>query len=536
MYKTFYLFAILSIFVACATPSSPEGGPRDSEPPSLITEKSSASLQTNEDSRSWHFEFDEFVKLDNPAQNILVSPPLTYPLETRVYGKTVKVRLDDREQLQENTTYIINFGRAIKDITEGNSTTGLQHIFSTGPVIDSLSIRGSIIRAYDGEPVSEAAVLLYDNLRDSSFLLEKPLYLSFPDSSGYFELNYLRSDSFRLFALKDQNANLRYDGPPEALAFYPDTLLLDSATIIDTPLILFEEESTPRLEDYAFASGLLTLDWSHAFPDTPDISFSGLNIEYREWMEKEIKIWYLGEPEINSELYIKENDLTDTIKLRYTKSQDQERQARFFDRTNKLPASHEAAVELSLQVPVTEYNTDSIFFLHDTLILPPEQVTLTSPFSLEIQLPGRVFEKGGILIMDNGALEAFRGARSDSTNIIISPFDKEELGNLFVIIDTLNPDIQYIVEFKKKDDDWRHREIVKGASVHRDSFFYLQPGVYEVEVIEDLDSNSRWSSGRYFEKILPEKVFRAELEELKSNWELEANVKVNPILKPRREE
>lgn len=525
----------LCLLLACATPSSPEGGPRDTTPPSLLIEESSASLQTNVESRFWYFEFDEFVKLDNPAQNILVSPPLTYPLEARVYGKKVKVQLDSREELQENTTYIINFGRTIKDITEGNSATGLQHIFSTGPVIDSLSVRGRIIRAYDGEAVSEAAILMYDNLRDSAFLLEKPLYISFPDSSGYFELNYLRSDSFRLYALKDENANLTYDGPPEAMAFYPGMLILDSAMVIDTPLILFEEESTPRLEDFEFESGLLTMTWSQAFLDTPVISFSGLNTEYREIEEKEMKEWYSGEPDINIEMYIEEVDEMDTIKLRYTKSQDKERDQEF-TKANRLSADSEAKVELLLQVPVVAYNVDSVFFLHDTLIISAGKMALESPFSLEIDLPDKVFEKGGILILDNGALEEFRGTRSDSTNIIISPFDKEELGNLFLSVDTLNPDIQYIVDLRKKDSDWTKRKIVRGLSIHRDSFFYLQPGVYEVEIIEDLDRNGRWSSGKFFEKILPEKVFRADLEELKANWELEASIKVNPILKARREE
>ena len=532
MSNAFYIAALLCLLYACATPSSPEGGPRDTTAPALIQEKSSAPLQTNESSRTWYFEFDEFVELDKPGQNILVSPPLTYPLDARVYGKKVQIKLDDREQLQENTTYIINFGRSIKDITEGNSTTGLQHIFSTGPVIDSLSISGRIIQAYYGEVVSDAAILLYDNLQDSAFLLEKPLYLSFPDSSGVFRLNYLRGDTFQLFALRDENANLKYDGPPEALAYKPGYIFLDSSMIIDTPLILFEEESTPRLEDYNFASGLLTLKWSHAFLDTPSISFSGLQKEHQQIEEKEVLIWYSEEPEINCRLFIEKEEGIDTIKLRYTSSQDRDRDSKFLS-VSQLQAGAEGTVLLETQVPVVNYNPDSIFFLQDTTLFPFQGAQMRSPFSMELVLPQQVFSEGGILILDNGALEEFRGNYSDSTNLIVRPFDKEALGNLFLTVDTLNPDIQYIVELRKSNDAWRQSATVQGIEIFRDSFYYLQPGKYEVEIIEDLDRNGRWSSGRYFDRVLPEAVLEVELEELKENWDLEARVKVNPFLKSR---
>jgi hypothetical protein len=272
------------------------------------------------------------------------------------------------------------------------------------------------------------------------------------------------------------------------------------------------------------------MNWSHAFLDTPGISFGGMDMQFLEMEEKEMKVWYSGEPDINCALYLQEDEKTDTIKLRYTKSKDRERNPEF-TRVNKVLAGPDASVEVSLKVPVTSFVIDSIFFLHDTLILPAEDVSLTSAFILQIDLPQRVYEKGGILILDNGALEEFRGARSDSVNIIVSPFDRESLGNIYLSVDTLNPDIQYIVDLRKKEGDWWHRELVSGKDIYRDSFFFLQPGVYEVEIIEDLDSNGRWSSGKYFEKVLPEKVFQADLEELKANWELEAKVEVNAVFK-----
>ena len=88
-------------------------------------------------------EFDEFVQVKNLQQQVVVSPPLNYPIEvypTLRASKKFQVRFKDT--LAPNTTYSVNFGNALVDFNEGNPYPYLTYIFSTGAAIDSLSLEG----------------------------------------------------------------------------------------------------------------------------------------------------------------------------------------------------------------------------------------------------------------------------------------------------------------------------------------------------------------------------------------------------------
>ncbi|RME10590.1 MAG: hypothetical protein D6816_03105, partial [Bacteroidetes bacterium] len=52
----------------------------------------------------------------------------------------------------------------------------------------------------------------------------------------------------------------------------------------------------------------------------------------------------------------------------------------------------------------------------------------------------------------------------------------------------------------------------------------LAPGIYEVEIIEDLDNNGKWTTGNYDEHRQPERLFRKALEQMRANWELDVAI------------
>jgi hypothetical protein len=52
----------------------------------------------------------------------------------------------------------------------------------------------------------------------------------------------------------------------------------------------------------------------------------------------------------------------------------------------------------------------------------------------------------------------------------------------------------------------------------------LAPGIYDVELVEDVDENGRWSTGNYDSKKQPERVFKKTLEELRANWDVDAEI------------
>ena len=130
----------------CANIGQPDGGPRDTTPPGIDTANSTPAMQKNfrpdQTKIPISLKFDEWIKLDNAFKQVVISPPLQYAPKIELKGKGVQIKLDPREVLKEQTTYTVNFGQAIKDITEHNVVKNLRFVFSTGDIIDTGYVAG----------------------------------------------------------------------------------------------------------------------------------------------------------------------------------------------------------------------------------------------------------------------------------------------------------------------------------------------------------------------------------------------------------
>ena len=99
--------------VSCATVIPPEGGIRDEEPPELVEEKSTPSLQRNFKPEQIELTFNEWVKLDDWRNQVVISPPLrTQDYALKLKSKTVVVEFNEELQFREDATYTINFRRS----------------------------------------------------------------------------------------------------------------------------------------------------------------------------------------------------------------------------------------------------------------------------------------------------------------------------------------------------------------------------------------------------------------------------------------
>jgi len=212
----YFLTTVLLVIAACANPVAPTGGPKDVTPPKVL--KSVPPNQSvNFEGDRIVYTFSEFVSLKDINNQLVVSPPLSTPPEFTMRGKNLSMKF--KEPLRENSTYSFFFGDAIVDLTESNPLPGFTFSFSTGPVLDSLSIKGKLINAFDLKPVNNAFVLLYDTIYDSVPYKQRPYYLARTNSSGEYTLNNLRDLEYRMFAIKDINGNYLYDLPTEEIAF-----------------------------------------------------------------------------------------------------------------------------------------------------------------------------------------------------------------------------------------------------------------------------------------------------------------------------
>ncbi len=221
--KYIWFFAVLLFCWSCAQQGSPSGGPRDEDPP-VPLETDPPNYSTRFEANKIYITFDEYIVLDNVNQQLIVSPPMEEKPEVTLRKKTLIIEFE--EALRINTTYTFNFGDAIKDLHEGNKLQNYEYVFSTGDVLDSLSLKGTLKYAENlDEPFS---IMLYSDLRDSVPLIDIPLYVGRSNDSGVFSVNNLRPDVYKVFALKDANNNYLFDLSTEEIAFLDSSLILNA--------------------------------------------------------------------------------------------------------------------------------------------------------------------------------------------------------------------------------------------------------------------------------------------------------------------
>lgn len=232
----FALTLLIVLAESCANIVPPLGGPKDTIPPIPVTLQPKDSTLNFKGERIV-FTFNEYVNLDQIQDNLLVSPtPKVLPtVEARL--RTVSVRL--RDTLEANTTYTLNFGKAIRDVNENNPITNFTYTFSTGSYIDSLELGGNVILAETGKHDSTMIVLLHRNLDDSAVVKERPRYYTRVDSSGNFLFRNLAPGTYNVFALKNEGIP-QYSDPTQLFAFYDRTLVLN-------------EQNNPPIQLYAYA-------------------------------------------------------------------------------------------------------------------------------------------------------------------------------------------------------------------------------------------------------------------------------------------
>ena len=217
------LMAILitPMLYSCARMGAPDGGWYDETPPRVIGAMP-AEKSTHIDKRNIRINFNEFVKIDNPTQNVVVSPPQLEVPEIKGEGKSINVKLIDK--LQPNTTYTIDFSNAISDNNEGNPLGNFTYSFSTGDHIDTLEVAGYVVQAADLEPVKGILVGLYADLSDTAFKTKPMLRVSRTDSRGRFSIRGVAPGKYRVYALQDADGNYSFNQRSEMLAFNHDII------------------------------------------------------------------------------------------------------------------------------------------------------------------------------------------------------------------------------------------------------------------------------------------------------------------------
>src|SRR5690606_28778490 len=183
---------------------------------------------TNFKERKITLEFDEYIKMTNQFKEFSISPDLEEIVDYRVRKKNLVITLPD--SLEENTTYTINFGKGLGDYNEGNAVINYNYVFATGPELDSLIISGKVTngftKSFDQKKDENIKVLLIPVSQDSIFGKKKASIFTNVDTSGNFRFENLRENTYRIYALKEQNNDRIFNGQDEWIGFLNDSINL----------------------------------------------------------------------------------------------------------------------------------------------------------------------------------------------------------------------------------------------------------------------------------------------------------------------
>ncbi|MFC2508841.1 MAG: Ig-like domain-containing protein [Bacteroides sp.] len=231
--RLFWVLLAGLLLWSCARVVAPVGGEKDVQPPRVVRtvpENGSTGFR----GQRFRLYFDEYVKLVDASKQIVVSPPLRYPVQPMLKGKSLEVRFTDT--LPEDATYTVRFGQAIADLTEGNPLGRYEYVFGTGAQLDSLELWGVAYDALLHSPVEGAMVLLYRRDADSLPLQVRPDFVARTDAKGEFHFTNLPAGPFKVFALVEKNATLIWDDPSEPIAFADSTVRAQGKPAIEERL------------------------------------------------------------------------------------------------------------------------------------------------------------------------------------------------------------------------------------------------------------------------------------------------------------
>jgi len=526
-------FLLFSLTWRCASIQQPMGGPKDSIPPTILNE-TPPNFTRNFDAEKIIIEFDEYVKLSNPLKEVSISPDVEQPINPRVKRKTIEVTLPD--SLEDNTTYTINFGKAIGDFNEGNPLLNYSYVFSTGDIIDSLSISGNVTNALTKMPEKELSVILIPTRQDSIFGKRKANIFTLTDTSGNFQLKNLREDTYRIYALKEENSDRVYNAPGESIGFLSDSIVLNK----DTAGILLQiSKGVPRdfrlLDRKIEPSGKITFVFNKPLRN-PDITVihppeldEAKQITYNA-LRDSASVWLSDLTFDSLKVNISDDGLLlDSVTLRRGRNEKYDRDFIILDNLTGNKVTRVNHILLTAGAPVQSIDRSKIVLTEDSIPRTNFQLAkdTVSPWKYILRYNWRP-KRNYQLTLEEGAFLGFFGDKNKSVSKSFTMDETENFGD--IVLDVKLPDTnrQYLVQLINEKMDVIHRSVpIRGDA--KIPFRKFRGGKYTVRVVYDENNNNEWDPGDVYENRQPEHVwYLGKTFIIRANWEQEEIINVPP--------
>lgn len=533
------LFSLLLtlLFNRCAQVGQLTGGKKDTTPPKLVN-ATPANASLNFNSSQIILQFDEFVQLKDLTNQLIITPSLKTLPEITSEGKKIKIIIK-KEELKSNSTYHFSFGSSIADMHEGNTVKNFEYVFSTGNFIDTLKINGLLTDAFNNNPVPGALIALYTNFKTDSLPFNVvPEFIAKTEDNGTFQINYLPSTTFRVFAFADNNKNMLYDGETEKIGFESNELELKSDTSLT--LKLFQEESRKVFIKKTLTPyyGLVQLILNRKIKSSTNPVLPNLKQRlYETHLGKEKDTIAIYHSNIGDSLSLIFNhtlsEKADTLVIALPKDNNLKRKSRKYT-TNIINGKIPLNDELKLQFPFL-VDTAKTNYTGMRLLKMKDSVTnkingsyrwldeITLMIKTKYDLDER-FE----LKTDSATFFDFRGLKYDSAVTKYTYTNKNEFGKLTLKL-LLNKKQNYLVQLLNEKDMLVVEQPIALALSSSNAvsidFINLQPATYKVKVIYDDNKNKKWDTGNVMKKLQPEKVVISTKEiKVTADWEIEEEI------------
>ncbi len=512
------LAGALVLLNQCASPRSPTGGPKDETPPSVIKEESTPNYQTLFEEKEITITFDEWITLKDIYTQLVISPLMPDEPEIKQKGKSILITLPD--SLKEETTYTIHFGNAIADLNEGNALENFYFVFSTGSVLDSIQLSGKVIDAMSLKPSEGTWVMLYPPGEDSAVYKRKPEYLAKTNKEGKWSIGNIRSDSFNVVALKDENLNFLYDQEAELFGWLNETVYTNTPAANLPEIKLFPREKRISIREIIHGvPGWIKIVVDGPFPKLVPDMLPRIENSIAAWSGDTLHIWY--SPTISYSGYALINNDSTQVRIPVGTSL-QKSNAAITAVTGRLHPS--ATALFSLEVPVAGIDTSKIMLTHDTLGSIPFSIAKDSldirKLTVNAIWPQQT--RSTITFLP-GAVTDFWGRTHDTIRQSIVVNSLDQFGELTLNVSGLDSAGNYFLLIKSGEQllDQIVIERLKSMQIKKPA---MPPGKYTIEIIEDRNNNLRWDTGDYNARRQPEKKMIFTLDNLRAGWELESSL------------
>jgi hypothetical protein len=510
----------------------PQGGPRDRTPPKLL-KATPPNMTRNFAAKQIKLEFNEYFTLKNQTQEITVSPAQEKTPNIHIHQKNIII--DFKDSLQKNTTYVINFGKAIADVNEGNILNNFTYVFSTGPHIDSLSVSGNVQNSLTGEKVKDATVMLLTPKQDTSiFGKKRPTIFATTDSSGNFSLNNLHTGDYYIYALKETAPNKIYDNDNELIAFLkkPIHLRKDTANV---QLNLFKQEpEKAKAVDHRFDA-----DGHMFFTFNKSLENPSVKILYPPALDRE-KFVYFNKTKDTVGIYMRNMDFDsirvsflqngkplDTIPLHKLRRETYTRNFSLQYNTtadNKLKPLTNLVITSNL--PIQSFDQSLITFNEDSTNVSNYTLTQDTGNLKKLTLKYAWKQNSRYqLVYNEGALTDIYGDKNKKLTEIFQEDSPNNYGQLALKVTVPDTSKAYVVELLNDKKTVVHSDPVTTNTTL--NYKNYPVGKYTVRVVYDANRNGRWDSGNVKKKLYPEStwIYNKDIT-LRSNWDAEETLAI----------